>query len=190
METTRASLLVRVGQNDSAAWREFDALYRPMLHRFARSRGLGEADAEDVTQSCMAAISRHIHGFDYDPNKGRFKGWLRTLVNNYVRNLQRRRAAQLAESQDFKRPQQREKSPEDLFDRLWMETHLKHCLRLIRAEVDPVAFRAFKSHVLQERSVQQVCEEFELTPNQVYKIKWRIMRKLHEKMKELLGEIE
>lgn len=187
MQTTRASLLVRVkDKKDSAAWREFDGIYRPMLHRFATARGLDHASAEDVVQHCMAAIAGHIASFDYDPRKGRFKGWLRTLVNNRVRNLLRNRHEEVAESKDFKRDQQQEPSPEAVFDRLWMEEHLRHCLQLVRDEVGLSTIQAFQHYVVEEWPVERVCEEMKMTANQVYKIKWRVTQKLSEKMKELL----
>ncbi len=190
MYTTRSSLLKRVKENDTAAWQEFDTLYRPMLGRLARRCGLSEADAEDVTQFCMMSIAQHIHSFEYDPKKGRFKGWLKTMVNNRIRNLHRRQREQTAVSQDFKRPQQQERSAEELFDEVWMEEHLRHCLKLIRIEVEPASFDAFRRHVLEECPVQQVCEELQMTSNQVYKIKWRLTQKLSEKMRELLDDTE
>jgi RNA polymerase sigma-70 factor (ECF subfamily) len=175
---------------DATAWREFDAIYRPLLHRYAKARGLDDAEAEDVTQHCMAAISAHIGSFEYDPAKGRFKGWLRTLVNNRVRNLIRDRRERIAESKDFKRVQVRELAPDEVFDRLWRKAHLKHCLELVRAEVESSTFRAFQYYAVQEWPLERVCQELGMTANQVYKIKWRVTQKLAEKMKELLGDTE
>ncbi|MBN2562780.1 MAG: sigma-70 family RNA polymerase sigma factor [Phycisphaerae bacterium] len=187
MRTTRASLLMRIkDRRDQTAWREFDAIYRPMLYRFATARGLDDAGAEDVVQQCMVAVQEHIVRFDYDPRKGRFKGWLRTLVNNRVRNLLRDRHDQIAESKDFKRDQEREQSPEEIFDKLWMDEHLKHCLRLVRGEVEEATFKAFQHYVIEERPAEEVCKELNMTTNQLYKIKWRITRKIGERMKELL----
>lgn len=191
MDTTRPSLLMRVRNvEDAEAWRQFDGICRPMLYRFGRSSGLSDADAEDVTQHCMSAINRHIRSFDYDPRKGRFKGWLRTMVNNRIRNLVRGRREQPAESQDFKRPQQREQTPEELFDEIWMDEHLKHCMKLVQAQVEPTTFEAFQRYVLDEQPVERVCQELGLTANQLYKIKWRVTQKLTEKMQELLEGCE
>ncbi|MBN2563978.1 MAG: sigma-70 family RNA polymerase sigma factor [Phycisphaerae bacterium] len=187
MYTTRGSLLVRIkDRRDQAAWREFDAIYRPMLYRFATARGLDHARAEDVVQQCMVVINHHINSFDYDPEKGRFKGWLRIMVNNRIRNLIRDRHDQVAESKDFKRDQRREQSPEEIFDKLWMEEHLDYCLRLVRCEVKESTFKAFQLHVIEERPVEEVGKELNMTTNQVYRIKWRVTQKLSEKMKELL----
>jgi RNA polymerase sigma factor (sigma-70 family) len=191
MHTTRVSLLLRIkNRRDATAWGEFDALYRPMLQRFAMMRGLNHAEAEDVVQQCMMAVQEHISRFDYDPKKGRFKGWLRTMVNNRVRNLLRDRHEQTAESQDFKRDQAREQPPDEMFDKLWREEHLKHCLLLVRAEVEEATFQAFQKYVIEERPVEEVCKALNLTTNQLYKVKWRVTQKLGEKMKELMADAE
>ena len=126
MDTTRPSLLLRVRDAGNAeAWRDFDAIYRPMLFRFARSRGLGDAEAEDVVQHCFTAVQHHIRSFDYDPSRGRFKGWLRTLVNNRVRSVQRARREGQAKTHVFDRMAAREDNPAEAFDRIWMDAHLK-----------------------------------------------------------------
>lgn len=188
-ETTRTTLLLRIKNgDDSAAWREFDGIYRPFLFRYARSKGLGEVDAEDVVQHCMAAIHRHAAGFDYDPHKGRFKSWLRTLVNNRIRNLFRDRKEQIAESRDFKELCAKEPSPDEGFDKLWQQEHLKHCLRLIKNQIEESTLKAFQTYVLEERPVDEVCKELNMTRNQVQLIKWRVTTKLSHHMKELLGE--
>ncbi|MCP4591034.1 MAG: sigma-70 family RNA polymerase sigma factor, partial [bacterium] len=103
-----------------------------------------------------------------------------------VRNLARRRREQSADSGDFERAQDREQGPEERFDDIWKEEHLKHCLRLVRAEVEPTTFQVFHRYVLEECSVEDVCAELGVTPNQVYKAKWRLTQRVSEKMEELL----
>lgn len=192
METTRFSLLLRIKDLDnSQAWSEFDSIYRPMLRRFARARGLNDNDTEDLVQHCMLAIHKHIQGFEYDPKKGRFKGWLRTMVGNRVRNFFRdNRFERNAESQDFKRADQAAESPDDTFERLWMEEHLRHCLEQVRLEVDEITFKAFQRYAIDEESVDAVCQEVGVTAAQLYKIKWKVTQKLSEKMKEIVGDDE
>lgn len=189
MDTTRGSLLQRIrDRGNSVAWREFDAIYRPLILRLGRARGLNDAEAEDVVQHCMLAIHRHIDGFEYDPRKGRFKGWLRTIVDNRVRNLSRDRHDQIAETRDFKRPQESEETPEETFERLWHQEHLDYCLNQIRGEVQESTFKAFELHVLEEWPVEKVAAELQMTNDQVYRIKWRVLQKLRAKMQELLEE--
>ncbi|RIK66526.1 MAG: hypothetical protein DCC65_09210 [Planctomycetota bacterium] len=190
METTRVSLLLRIkDKRDNVAWAEFDHIYRPLLYRFATARGLDHAAAEDVVQVCMAAIHEHIAGFEYDPRKGRFKGWLRTMVNNRIRNYHRDRHERPAESQVFKAAESKDATPEELFDQIWMDEHLKHALRLVQQEVEEHTFRAFVMYVMEERPVEEICGTLGVDPNLVHKSKYRITKRLAEKM-AMLTEAE
>ena len=189
MDTTRSTLLERVkNRSDDEAWQEFDAIYRPLLRRFASARGLTHADADDVVQHCLVTISRHIGDFDYDPRRGKFKAWLRTIINNRIRNLARGQRDYSAGSHDFDRLSNREATPEALFDRLWREEHLRHCLNRVTSEVDESTFKAFRAYVLEEQPVEQVCRAHNMTRNQVQLIKWRVTNKLRQHMKILLGD--
>lgn len=189
METTRPSLLLRIrDRSDTDAWRAFDAIYRPMLHRFALSQGLTRDDAEDVRQECLAAIYDRIGDFAYDPARGRFKGWLKTMVNNRVRNLRRHRAEAQAGTADLQRPQHREPAPEEAFDRIWAQEHLWHCLRAVREEVGEKTYAAFERYVIERRPIDEICRALGLTANNVYTIKWRLTEKVAARMKALLGD--
>lgn len=187
MNTTRISLLLRIKDvEDADAWAEFDAIYRPMLSRFAAARGLQQADVEDVVQHCMAAIHTHIETFEYDRQKGRFKAWLRTIVNNRIKNIARKRREGIAESGDLKRLKAREPAVEEVFDRVWMEEHLKHALRLLRLEMDETTLAAYEAYAVRGRPAEDVCRDLGVSTSQLYKIKWRVTRKLGEIMKALL----
>lgn len=189
MDTTRASLLIRIrDKQDSAAWEEFDAIYRPMLRRFAKARGLADAQADDVVQQCLTAVSENIEKFQYDPSKGRFKGWLRALANNHIRNLFRKREEKQADSAVFRSMGDSEDGPEELFDQIWRREHLRHCLELVRADVKEATYRAFMAYVINEEPVEKVCSEMKMTRSHVQLIKWQLTRKLAEKMKMIVGE--
>ena len=188
-EQTNPSLIRRIKVADNqSAWNEFDTLYRPMLRRFAKARGLGEADVEDVVQHCMTAVYVHIEGFTYDPRRGRFKSWLRTLVNNRCRDLLRSKRATPVELKEAEAVESNKDSPEDAFEKIWIEEHLNHCMRKMSDEVDEPTFTAFRRYVLDGHSVEEVCRDLKLTPNQLYKIKHRLTSRLRELMDQLVGE--
>lgn len=188
--TTRLSLLVRLVESDasaaSAAWREFDAIYRPMLLRVAKARGLGDADADDVVQDCMSKVTRHIQSFEYDRSKGRFKGWLCTLINNRIRNLHRDRREHDGEGEAFALEQNREAAPDEVFEAAWMDEHLRFAISQVKQEITPKAYEAFRRHVLEGGSVEEVCAECGLTAGQLYKVKWSVTQKIKTRLTELL----
>lgn len=189
MQTTRPSLLLRIRDpRDAAAWEVFDSIYRPMLRRYALSRGLLDAEAEDIAQQCLTEVLRRIGDFEYDAAKGRFKGWLKTMVANRVRNLWRDRRERQADTAVFERDASPEPSPDESFEKLWMQEHLWHCFRAVQAQVDETTWRAFEQYVLRQRTIDEVCRELNLKAQNVYTIKWRLTERIAAMMKELLGK--
>jgi RNA polymerase sigma-70 factor (ECF subfamily) len=89
--TTRPELIkaVRDSGND-AAWREFLALYQPMISRWCERSGLGQGDAEDVCADVVAKLADVMRSFTYNP-RWRFRGWLKTVVKHAVVDFWRRR---------------------------------------------------------------------------------------------------
>ena len=191
MDTTRASLLQRVrNPKDQQSWREFFHIYEPLLYRYARARGLGRESAEELAQQCLALLTEKMPKFVYAKEKGGFKHWLRRVANNKVNDLFKKRAVPIAQSGDFRRPQEREPSPDELWEQQWEKRHLQYCLKLIQGEVAAHTYQAFEYHVIGGWSVTKVAEALEISVDQVYTAKSRVTRRLRTKMRELLGEFE
>ncbi|HKB06362.1 MAG TPA: sigma-70 family RNA polymerase sigma factor, partial [Gemmataceae bacterium] len=90
---TRQSLLVRLKDPaDAAAWRTFVDVYAPAIFAFARHNGLQPADAADLTQDVYRNVATAMRSFDYDPDRGRFRGWLFSIVRNQLRMFRRAKA--------------------------------------------------------------------------------------------------
>ena len=191
VDPTRASLLQRVkNPRDENSWQEFFGIYQPLLYRYARSRGLSSDLAEELVQQCMTVLGQKMADFEYHPEKGGFKYWLRRLVNNKINDYFKKRRLPQADSADFRQQQHREATPDELWEQQWRKRHLKYCLELIRKDVAPTTYQAFEYHVLAEWPVEKVCKALNISADQVYTAKSRITRKLRQKMRELLGDEE
>ncbi len=58
---TRDSLLAQVrSPANREAWDQFALLYRPVIYRLARQRGLHDADAQDLAQQVLMAVASAI----------------------------------------------------------------------------------------------------------------------------------
>ena len=187
MTTTRASLLIRVREpNDSVAWREFYDLYSPLLYQFAKARGLNDSDAEEIRSSCLTTIVTHIREFKYDRSKGTFKSWLRRIVVNRVIDIQRKQRP-LAMGEQDERIVDQTSTPDEVFDEKWKLCHLNFCLEQIRDKVPSVTFQAFEM-LAEDHSVPDVCKELELSANQVYKAKAKILSLVRDQMSQVYGD--
>jgi len=185
MRTTRASLLIRIRDpNAGEAWSEFHELYAPLIFRYARRRGLNRDDADDVRSECYKAIVQQIGTFDYDKAKGGFKAWLRTMVDRRVIDHFRKKREQNANSGAVRQLEAVHASPEEIWETEWRNQHLKHCVEQLRSEVSRATFAAFSIVVIEGRPVEEACRELEMNPNQVYKAKARMLRRVRDKMVE------
>ncbi len=188
-EGTPLSLLDRIrDEGDQAAWREFDGIYRPILRRYAQACRMGPEDVEDVVQHCLATIHKHIEEFQHDAKIGRFRAWLRKIVTNRIRNLVAARSMPTAKTSQLDAAQHRETLPENAFNEIWWNEHLRYYLEEVREDVNDKSYRAFHLHVIEQQSVEQVCSLCDCTPNQLYKIKWRITQKLRDKMRGMIDD--
>ena len=80
-----SSLIRRVRDpSDAESWREFVALYEPLLLRYVRSHGLTEQDARDVEQEIFVSLICHLPEFELDPSRGQFRTWLWQVTRNTV----------------------------------------------------------------------------------------------------------
>ena len=62
------------------AWSEFAGVYRPLVIRVARAKGLQHADAEDLAQDVLATVGRAIESFDPDADGSFRDGCSRSLA--------------------------------------------------------------------------------------------------------------
>lgn len=88
---TRQSLLLRLRDSaDQQAWTEFYEIYQPLIYRFARTKGLQDAEACDVVQDVVLTVNRAIERFEHREHSGSFRKWLRTITKNVALNQLRR----------------------------------------------------------------------------------------------------
>ncbi|NQU48215.1 MAG: sigma-70 family RNA polymerase sigma factor [Planctomycetes bacterium] len=193
MDVTRPSLLLRIRDaNDQDAWQSFYGIYRPLLVRYGRATGLCADDADDLAQQVMSVVHQKIDAFEYDPKSGRFRGWLHTLVRNRSSNLKRGRGvanrAQEKVAAQERRREEDQVTPDQIFNQLWMQEHLWHCLKQLELEVEATTFQVFRQVVFEEQSAAKVADELGVTVQNVHTIKWRLTKRVGELMKDLVGE--
>ncbi|MAG56666.1 MAG: hypothetical protein CMJ83_10285 [Planctomycetes bacterium] len=185
-QLTRPSLLARLRDgHDELAWREFDQRYRDLIVRYARQSGLQPADAEDVRQVVMMNLARAMPGFQYDPGRGRFRGYLGRVVRNAVRRHQRGQGARflelghdLAEASGMADP---------IWDREWMLHHYRRAMGTVRRGFEARSVSVF-DRILAGDPVQEVATDFDLTVQAVHKVKQRIRRRLQDLVARQVAE--
>ena len=89
---TRESLLAQVrSPANREAWDDFALIYRPVIYRLARRRGLQDADAQDLAQRVLMAVASAIGSWEKSNESVRFRHWLRRVARNAIVNALSRR---------------------------------------------------------------------------------------------------
>jgi RNA polymerase sigma factor (sigma-70 family) len=90
---TSTTLLERMRvYEDRAAWSQFLRLYRPMIETWARRFGLSADDVDELTSRLLSKLVEALPRFEYDPEKGSFRGWLKTVTQRELVTFARERS--------------------------------------------------------------------------------------------------
>lgn len=192
--TTRFSLLGRLGDPAALAWDEFFAVYGPLIYRMARHARLGEDTAEDVVAVVMHNfVGTMKRGFQFDPQQGRFRQYLRTITNRTI--LLHRLQGPMAKLQVSDHSLVSTGCSDNLPDAAWEEAEREErwqvCLERIRLSsvVSPRDFAAFEALVLLGEPAEKVAKRFGVTTNRLYGIRHSVIRRLRQIREELDGEL-
>ena len=85
-ETTSTSLVQLVKARDQQAWTRLVGLYSPLVYSWCRRCGLRAEDAADLLQEVSRAVASGISGFRHDRPEDTFRGWLRVIARNRIRD--------------------------------------------------------------------------------------------------------
>lgn len=190
--TTHATLLARLADGeDRAAWAEFCNRYGDLIRGFARRVGLQPADCDDILQDVLLKLSRTMPNFQYDPARGKFRGYLKTVVLHAVFD----RSSQNPAGQPVKSIEETsqlvgdgDEGNEEFWEIEWRRYHVRHAMRVIEVEYCDRDVRAFQTYALDGRDVRQTAEELNMSVDQVYQAKSQILRRLSGLIAEQVAE--
>jgi RNA polymerase sigma-70 factor (ECF subfamily) len=177
---------------DSAAWREFVAIYEPLVYRLARRKGLQSADAQDLCQEVFRAVAGAVDR--WEPERGSFRGWLSRITRNMLINFLTRGRYQphgsgstsiqgLLEAQAVLDP-----SATALFDAERERCLFRWAAEQVRPEFAPATWQAFWQTAVEERTPSEVAAELGLSIGAAYVARSRVLSRLKQRIKQLSNE--
>lgn len=184
--TTRPSLLGRARDGDA---NEFVRLYAPLTYAVARRQGVAEHDAEDLMQEAVLELLHRLRTFEYEPANGSFKGFVKKLVLDRVKDHWRRQKRAMAQLPNPLESDSGDDAP-DVFEHEWQKAVLVAALDRVRDEVKPTTFQSFHLTVLCEWPIEEVAVTLALTPNTVSQNKRRVLQRLQQHIEEIEHEAD
>jgi RNA polymerase sigma factor (sigma-70 family) len=187
---TRVTLLRRLSlaPSDSAAWAEFVACYSRKIYNWARTWGLQDADAQDVTQSVFVNLTTQLGRFHYDPNRS-FRAWLRAVTRQAWLNYLRKRSKAIQGSgSTLVSPLTTVEARVDLFQRLkdTFDDELLHEAAIrVRLRVEPRTWNAFYLLAVEGLSGAEVAKRLQMKVATVYVARGKVQHMLTKVIKQL-----
>ena len=172
--TTRSSFLNRVRAGDEAAWFEFHDKYIGMIRQIGASRGLTPTECDDLMVDVMVIFWRKMETFIYDPERGRFRSFLGAIADFAALKILRNQRKQSEASPLADYPA--EVDPADMEE--WRRYIWEKALGELRESVDTVTYEAFHMLFCQGRPMAEVSAVTRKSPNTLYGIRHRCIRKL------------
>ena len=191
---TRVTLLARIRDGrDADAWREFVQIYGPVVYRFARNRGLQDADAADLMQDVLRSVARNAHRMEYDPARGTFRGWLYTVTRNKIYNFlngQRHRPKGTGDTDAHERldatPARDADAPDAEWELEYQRRLSARAMDRVRGEFQPATWRAFWETAVEGKAAGEVGAGLNMSPGAVYVAKSRVIARLRDEVKEMM----
>ena len=191
MPDTRISLILRLPRSaDGAAWREFVELYEPLILRFARRRGLQDADAQDLVQRVFTSVAGAVDRWQPDAARGKFRAWLFRIARNHLINQAtlRRRERPVGGSTQIRRLQS--EIDERGFDSGDVEIEYRRAVfesaaARVKRLVQPATWSAFWETMVVGRACEAVAEELQMSVGAIYVARSRVVARMRAVAEEL-----
>ncbi len=193
MSATRMSLLSRLRDwDDNVSWQEFFDTYWKLIYRTARQAGLSSAEAEDVVQETLVTVCKAMPGFRYDPERGSFKGWLRTTTVWRIRDRLRKQQRENALSAEaghggveWAGGSEDEAGIASEWEHEWERNLTDAALERLKKKVSPKQFQIFDLAVIKQWPTAKIAQTFNVTGGYVYLTKHRLTAQLKSELKKL-----
>lgn len=185
---TRNSLLLKLrDKGDCESWHRFVAVYRPVVYRMARRRGIQDADAQDLAQAVLISVAESVDRWEADPRRARFRTWLSRVAKNAIIDAFRRRRPDAATggTTEVTRLQQQPEPDDAELEREHRRELFRWAARQVRREFAEETWLAFWLTAVEGRHVKEVAGQLGKSAGAVYIARSRVMRRLQERVREV-----
>jgi RNA polymerase sigma factor (sigma-70 family) len=185
MSGTSPSLLIRLRDlGDQRAWDEFHERYAPMIRGWCRHWFPRETD--DMVQEVFTRLVSCLKAFEYEPGKGRFRGYLKTVTHRLMQDLKERAVRQPPIDGDAAPDEAPARV--DLWDRLaaMFDLELLELAKVeVRARVTDRTWSAFVAVAEQGRDPAEVARELGMKVGAVYQARYSVITELKREIENL-----
>ena len=187
---TRESLILQVKDpSNRVAWDEFSAMYRPIIYRIARARGMQEADAQDLAQQVLLSVANAIRHWEKNEPEIRFRNWLSRITRNAIIKALSRSprdksvggSAMLDILDECPAP---DPATTDLIETEYRRQLYLRAAQLVQRDVTPGTWAAFELTVINNVPIKLAIQQLGKSAGTIYSARSRVMFRLREAVRD------
>ena len=174
--TTRSSFLERVKSGNEEAWKEFYNKYAGMIHYIGKKRQLTPEERDDLMVDVMVIFWKKMDAFFYDPERGKFRSYLGKIADFAAFRIFNKN-----HKNEFQHLPLSEDYPADVdlnYMEEWQNFLLEKALEDLKDQVDTEIWQTFYMSTIQKRPIEEVAAVTRKSPNNIYVIRSRCLKKL------------
>lgn len=188
---TRPSLILRLqNAEDVAAWSDFVAIYVPVISRVASRHGFQVADAENLVQEVLLAVSQALPKWLQRTDRGGFRAWLLRVARNEAIDMMTRRATRPL-GQDGEKAErlfadltESRHSLSSQFNQQYEQAVFRWAATRVRDSVAENVWLSFWLTHVENTSVDVAARKLKMRPGSVYMARGRVMNRIKELVKQ------
>ena len=186
---SEGELVPRARDGDREAFAALVRRERDRLVMAARAIVGQGSEAEDCAQDVLLNLSRSLNRFSYDPGKGKFRSYLKTMVINAIarkRRQERGPCELLGDEEDLR--SEADPAGEATWEEEWQQYHVRRAMQRLMTTISERDRIAFVRYAMEGAPAEQVAREVGATVDLVYQIKSRTLRRLRELISQQVEE--
>lgn len=184
---TRSSLIHGLKAWSPDRWTNFVLVYSPLLKYWIRQKGIPACSIDDVFQDSLQSVCAGIDKFERDSTKGRFRGWLRTIVErrcaDYFRSKPIESPASIEQLSQL--PEIQQKSPEAIQSEQQVIEEIRiRAMELVRQTTTGKTWEMFWLSTVEQVPTAELASRFGVSTAAVRVAKQRVLQRLRSLMNE------
>ncbi|NQZ56032.1 MAG: RNA polymerase sigma factor [Lentisphaeraceae bacterium] len=193
---TRVTLLQKIkDSHDEHSWEEFVNYYQGYIYAVILNMKINYHDTQDLVQAVLLKAWKNLPDFEYDPGKGRFRGWLTTVTKNTVKRFMLKKSKQL-ENVDGKKKEELEcylndvglSDIEEIARREWESYIAKLAWENISPELAESVTVVFE-RLMKGEAVRSIAQDLDFAENTIHVYKKRVQKRMVKEILRLEHEL-
>ncbi len=174
---------LKLEQISQDRWQEVTLTYKPLLLAWMKNKNVPASAKDEILQNCWVAVYESIGKFERDPEKGTFRGWLRTICRNkiadYFRSLPKDMGVPQEVLNAVANPEQKDADEIEREEQALREAEVR-ALEIIRSKTNEQTWEMFWMTTVENVPTEEVAQKFSVTKAGVRMAKQRVLKRLRE----------